>query len=146
MKVLSVVSELYPFVKTGGLADVAAALPAALRKLGIAVTTLVPGYPPVLAGLESANEILRISDCFGGSARILADQEREVLALDAPHLFARAGNPYLGPDGKDWPDNAIRFAALGWAAARIGLGDAFCQVHGRDDRRVPGRDADDGRV
>jgi len=124
VKILSVVSELYPFVKTGGLADVAAGLPAALRKLGIAVTTLVPGYPPVLAGLESANEILRIADCFGGSARILADEARDVLALDAPHLFARAGNPYLGPDGKDWPDNAIRFAALGWAAARIGLGDA----------------------
>jgi starch synthase len=124
VKILFVVSELYPFVKTGGLADVAAALPPALRKLGIAVTTLVPGYPPLLAGLESANEILRIADCFGGGARILADEAREVLALDAPHLFARAGNPYLGPDGKDWPDNATRFAALAWAAARIGLGDA----------------------
>jgi starch synthase len=124
IKVLSVVSELYPFVKTGGLAEVAAALPAALREHGIAVTTLVPGYPAVLAKLHGANEMLHIADCFGGSGRVLADGARGILALDAPHLFAREGNPYLGPDGKDWPDNAFRFAALAWAAARIGLGDA----------------------
>jgi starch synthase len=124
VKVLSVVSEFYPLIKTGGLADVAAALPAALRELGIEVTTLVPGYPAVLAGIEAADEIMRISDCFGGSARVIAGREGAILALDAPHLFARPGNPYLGPDGKDWPDNARRFAALAWAAARIGLGDA----------------------
>jgi starch synthase len=123
VKVLSVVSEFYPLIKTGGLADVAAALPAALRELGIEVITLVPGYPAVLASLEDANEILGISDCFGGSARVLAAAAGTILALDAPHLFARHGNPYLGPDGKDWPDNALRFAALAWTAARIGLGD-----------------------
>ena len=47
----------------------------------------------------------------------------DLLVLDAPHLFDREGNPYLGPDGPDWPDNALRFGALGWIAARIGLGD-----------------------
>jgi starch synthase len=124
VSVLSVVSELYPFVKTGGLADVAAALPRALREHGVAVTTLLPGYPAVLAKLQGANEMLQIADCFGGSGRVLADEARGILALDAPHLFVREGNPYLGPDGKDWPDNAFRFGALAWAAARIGLGDA----------------------
>jgi starch synthase len=56
--------------------------------------------------------------------------------LDAPHLFARDGNPYLGPDGKDWPDNVFRFAALARAASHIGLGSVpvFVPdvVHGHD--------------
>ena len=80
--------------------------------LGVAVTTLVPGYPGVLAGLERPNEVLLIEDCFGGRARILAEQGQDILALDAPHLFARAGTPYVDADGKDWPDNGMRFAAL----------------------------------
>ena len=45
-----------------------------------------------------------------------------ILAVDAPHLFGRAGNPYLASNGTDWPDNAFRFAALGRAAADIGRG------------------------
>ena len=48
--VLAVVSEIFPLVKTGGLADVAGALPAALAAEGVQVTTLVPGYPAVLDG------------------------------------------------------------------------------------------------
>lgn len=47
MQVLSVASEVYPLVKTGGLADVAGALPLALGKQGLAVKTLMPGYPAV---------------------------------------------------------------------------------------------------
>ncbi|PKP62335.1 MAG: starch synthase, partial [Alphaproteobacteria bacterium HGW-Alphaproteobacteria-8] len=43
-----------------------------------------------------------------------------LLLLDCPGLFDRPGGPYLGPDGKDWPDNPFRFAALSRAAARIG--------------------------
>ena len=46
LQVLSVASEIYPLVKTGGLADVAGALPAALAPEGVAVRSLVPGYPP----------------------------------------------------------------------------------------------------
>ena len=46
----------------------------------------------------------------------------DLLILDAPHLYERPVNPYLGPDGKDWPDNAVRFAALARVAADIGLG------------------------
>ena len=52
MRVLSVASELFPLIKTGGLADVAGALPGALAPLGVEMRTLVPGYPAVLAGLE----------------------------------------------------------------------------------------------
>ena len=52
MKILSAASEIYPLVKTGGLADVAGALPGALKSQGIAMRSMVPGYPAVLAALE----------------------------------------------------------------------------------------------
>jgi starch synthase len=125
-KVLSVASELYPFVKTGGLADVTGALPVALAGLGLWVTTLVPGYPAVMAALQRPKEMLRLDDLFGGPARLLAGRASglELLVIDAPHLYGREGNPYSGPDGEAWPDNAMRFGALAWMAARIGLGDA----------------------
>ncbi|HLG83258.1 MAG TPA: glycogen synthase GlgA [Bradyrhizobium sp.] len=124
LRVLSVTSEIYPLIKTGGLADVAGALPAALADCGIAVKTLVPGYPAILAAMPAAETLLEHGSFFGGPARLLSGthQGLELLVLDAPHLFARPGNPYLGPDGKDWPDNAVRFAALSRMAADIGLG------------------------
>ena len=45
LRVLAVASEFFPLVKTGGLADVVGALPAALAPAGVEVTTLLPGYP-----------------------------------------------------------------------------------------------------
>jgi starch synthase len=124
LPVLAVTSEIFPLVKTGGLADVAGALPGALANEGVAVTTLVPGYPAVLAVLGKARPVLDITDLFGGPARLLRGKASglDLLALDAPHLYARDGNPYLGPDGRDWPDNARRFAALSAMAAAIGRG------------------------
>ncbi len=118
MDVLSVASEAYPLVKTGGLADVAGALPAALRGEGVRMRTLLPGYLAVTEALDAAETLFRWDDLFGGAAHLLAATSRglDLFVLDAPHLFARPGNPYLGPDGRDWPDNALRFAAL----ARVG--------------------------
>ncbi len=65
IKVLSVASEIYPLVKTGGLADVVGALPHALRKQGVETVTLVPGYPAVKAALREAKEVLTVDDLFG---------------------------------------------------------------------------------
>lgn len=123
MQVLSVASELFPLVKTGGLADVAGALPAALAAEGVAVRSLVPGYPAVLGAMPDAEPIASL-DGLGGPARLLAGRAAglDILAIDAPELFERPGNPYTGPDGRDWPDNASRFAALGRVAAAIGGG------------------------
>jgi starch synthase len=121
LNVLSVASEVFPLVKTGGLADVIGALPAALAEQAITVRTLVPGYPAVTGAIEDVQTVHNASDWFGGAARLLAGQAAglDLLVLDAPHLYARQGNPYLGPDGRDWPDNAIRFAALSRMAADI---------------------------
>ena len=124
MKILSAASELYPLVKTGGLADVTGALPAALKGQGMEVTSLIPGYPAVMAALEKAALFHHYDELFGGPARLLRGTAHglDIIAIDAPHLFDRPGNPYLGKDGKDWPDNAQRFAALGKAAADVAGG------------------------
>lgn len=124
LKVLSVASEVFPLIKTGGLADVIGALPGALVREDVDMRTLLPAYPSVKAKLGGAEPIHEYPDLFGGAARIIAGRTAglEIFALDAPHLFDRPGNPYLGPDGTDWPDNARRFAALARAGADIGLG------------------------
>jgi starch synthase len=121
MKVLFVASECVPFVKTGGLADVVGALPGALAAEGVEVRVLLPGYPAVKAALPAAAKALETQPQPGGSARLLAAQAGglDLLVLDAPHLFERPGNPYLGPDGKDWPDNHLRYGALCRAAADV---------------------------
>ncbi len=129
LKVLSVASEIFPLIKTGGLADVVGALPAALAPEGVEMRTLVPAYPAVIARLGEAQTAHAYADLFGGPARVLAGAAEglELFAIDAPHLYDRPGNPYLGPDGLGWPDNAQRFAALARVGADIGLGaiDAF---------------------
>lgn len=138
LNVLSVASEIYPLVKTGGLADVTGALPAALAAQAIAVRSLVPGYPAVVAALGKAETVQTFADVFGGTAELLAASADglDLFVLDAPHLYARPGNPYVGPDGRDWPDNAFRFAALAQIGARIGQGSvpAFVPdiVHAHD--------------
>ncbi|HEX2135670.1 MAG TPA: glycogen synthase GlgA [Microvirga sp.] len=124
IKVLSVASEIYPLVKTGGLADVVGALPAALAAEGVEAATLVPGYPAVLQALEASESVASFDDLFGGPARLLGARAGRLalFVVDAPHLYARPGAPYTGPDGRDWPDNARRFAALGAAAAHMARG------------------------
>ncbi|MGI9433847.1 MAG: glycogen synthase GlgA [Geminicoccaceae bacterium] len=146
MQVLSVTSEFFPLIKTGGLADVAGALPAALdAELAapdarpIQMRTLLPGYPQVMAGLKKTEPVASVDDLFGGPAKLLASEApggAELIVIDAPHLYDRPGNPYLGADGKDWPDNHFRFGALSWVASRIGLGliDGYRPdvIHGHD--------------
>ena len=124
LRVLSVASEAYPFVKTGGLGEVVGALPAALAREGIATTTLLPGYPRVMDALRDAAIVHAYDYLHGAPAHVLAGKAGalDVLVLDAPHLYTRPGNPYVSPDGSDWPDNAQRFAALSGAAADIARG------------------------
>jgi starch synthase len=124
LRVLAVASEIYPIIKTGGLADVAGALPIALRDYDVETRTLVPGYPDVIKALQAAEVLLHWPDFYGGPIRLLggSHENLDLLVLDAPHLFARPGNPYVMPGGQDWPDNGVRFAALSRMAAEIGHG------------------------
>jgi len=138
VKVLSVASEVYPVIKTGGLADVVGALPKALGRVGVEVRTLVPGYPAVLAALERTTTVYQVVALFGGPARLLEGLAAglDLLVIDAPHLYDRPGNPYTDGSGRDWPDNAQRFAALSAVADAIvhGAVPAFAPdiVHAHD--------------
>ncbi|MBS0640181.1 MAG: glycogen synthase GlgA [Proteobacteria bacterium] len=133
-RVLSVTSEIFPLVKTGGLADVTGALPAALAPLDVDTVTLIPGYPEVLQALDRGEILQHFDDLFGGPATVVAGSAAglELLVLDAPHLYNRDGSPYFGPDGRLWPDNDLRFAALGAAAAALAVGLGFDVVHAHD--------------
>ena len=125
IEVISVASEAYPLIKTGGLADVTGALPGALQSHGVSMRTLLPGYPAVLGAIENGQTLASYPAFFGGMAELIAGRAKglDVIALRADHLFDRPGNPYLGPDRKDWPDNWRRFAALSYAAYELGRGD-----------------------
>ncbi len=127
MRVLFVASEYAPLVKTGGLADVVAALPKALAARGVEARVLIPAYPAVRAALGPGAGAVDLGPLHGGPARLLSGRAEGVslLALDAPHLYDRPGNPYLGPDRRDWPDNAVRFGALSRVAADIARDGAF---------------------
>jgi starch synthase len=121
LDVLFVASECAPFVKTGGLADVVSALPRALGRAGVSVRVLLPGYRALAELIAGGEELLRLADPVGGDVRVVGARAEglSLLLLDAPHLFDRTGGPYLDPDGRDWPDNAERFATLSSVAATV---------------------------
>jgi starch synthase len=138
MRILAVASECAPLVKTGGLADVVGALPAALAGHGVRVTTLLPGYPAVLAALGEARTLRKLDDLFGGPARLRRGEAAglDLIAIEAPHLYDRPGSPYLAPSGGEWDDNGIRYAALGAVAAMLATGQVrgmtFDALHAHD--------------
>jgi starch synthase len=117
MRVLFVTPECAPLTKTGGLGDVSAALPAALRAAGVDVRTLLPGYRDVLAGVAAAQPVSTL-DALGYECRLL--EAGPLLVLDCPQLYARDGGPYQTHDGRDWDDNALRFGLLSKTAALLG--------------------------
>ncbi|RPE74802.1 glycogen synthase GlgA [Vulcaniibacterium tengchongense] len=125
--VLFVTSEMSDFLKTGGLGDVAAALPRALQG-GCDARVLIPGYPAVLRRLGEPRVVGRVRahaglpECAIGRAAL--PDGLPVYVLVNPALFERDGSPYVAPDGSDWSDNAIRFATLAHAAAEIAAGRA----------------------
>lgn len=129
-RVLSVASECAPLAKTGGLADVVGALPAAMEPRGWHLRTLIPAYRGLTARIADGAVLWSDPDLYGGPARILGgtDAGLDLLLLDAPHLFDRDGTLYGDAAGADWADNPTRFAALSRAAAEIarhGLGDGW---------------------
>jgi starch synthase len=128
LRVLQVAAEVFPWVKTGGLGDVVAALPPALARGGADVRLLLPGYTPLLDALENSRVVAHLGSTFGAATvdlrrGRLPGLDLPVYLIDSPYLFDRPGNPYLAPDRSDWPDNPRRFGLLGWVAAHLGCGD-----------------------
>ncbi len=126
MRVLFVTPECTPLAKAGGLGDVSAALPPALRALGVQVDVLLPGYAQVLRQIGDATEVARFSE-LGLDCRVL--KNNPLLVLDCAPLYQREGI-YQDPGGQDWPDNALRFGLLSKVAAR--LADGYDVVHCND--------------
>ncbi len=124
MQVLAVTPEIFPLIKTGGLADVTGALPIALAGQGVSTRTLIPGYPQVLKQVAKSAPLRRYPALHGGEATVFAASAAglDLLVLDAPHLFDRVGGPYGDTGGVDWPDNWRRFAALSFVGADIAAG------------------------
>jgi starch synthase len=124
VKVLFATSEVSPLIKTGGLADVSAALPTALQAIGVDVRVLVPGYSQVMSQLAPHAVVANFDGLLGISrARLLSARmanDVPVLVLDCPSLYQRVGGPYQNASGHDWPDNAQRFGLLSKVAAVLG--------------------------
>jgi starch synthase len=124
LRVLFVTPECAPLTKTGGLGDVSAALPAALKKLRIDVRVLLPGYPSVLAAAPKAKVVATLAESAPPfESRVLETRLPSgvpLLILDCPSLYQRGGGPYQNEAGEDWPDNGLRFGAFSRAAAVLG--------------------------
>jgi starch synthase len=124
MKVLSVASELYPLIKTGGLADVAGALPLALAAHAIETKTLIPGYPAVMKAIKKPKKVHQFDNLLGEHVTLIEVNHDglDILVLDCPALYERSGGPYVDGNARDYPDNWKRFAVLSKAGAEIAAG------------------------
>ncbi|MEJ0018542.1 MAG: glycogen synthase GlgA [Acetobacteraceae bacterium] len=128
MKVLFATSEFADFAKAGGLGEVSAGLPRALRRRGVDVRVVLPAYPEVLAKAREITVVghlpghAGIDPCCIGQAR--TDDGLVLYLVLEPSLYQRTGSPYAGPEGLDWPDNDVRFGRLSLAAAQIAAGRA----------------------
>jgi len=127
MKVLQVGAEIYPLIKTGGLADVLGALPQALCAQGADLRLLLPGLPGIIDAVLHAKRVCRIGPIFGAaSVTLLLAQipysHVPAYVIDAPFLYRRGGGPYQDRHGAEWTDNLQRFGLLGWVAAQLAQG------------------------
>lgn len=133
MRVLQVCAEIFPLLKTGGLADVAGALPPALAALGDEVRVLLPGFDAILDGLQEAVVVAELQPppalhWGSGGTRLLWGRLPAVgegvtaYVIDAPGYYRRPGGPYADANRHPYGDNHLRFALLGWVAAELAQG------------------------
>ncbi len=125
-RVLFAAAEIFPMAKTGGLGDVAAALPVALRDAGTDIRLLMPAYPSALAVVRDVKLVRSLGDLQGcGPTDLLLgmtpDTSLPIYLVRNNRLFYRGGTPYHDPSGQLWQDNAQRFALLSAAAAALAL-------------------------
>ena len=118
MKILIAASEMTPYAKTGGLADVSGALPAALRDLGVACDVVMPLYGPIKAqGLA----LEKVDDIFfplgAGIAQASIVRMGHVYFIDNDEHFGRGG--LYSYASRDYPDNLERFAFFARACVEL---------------------------
>ncbi|MGB5732848.1 MAG: glycogen synthase GlgA, partial [Thiohalocapsa sp.] len=120
-------SEAHPLIKTGGLADVASSLPAALRELGHDARLVVPAYPQAKRMVRELRRIMEVR--LPGIAKpvqllhgLLPDRDLPVYLVEAPDYFCREGNPYTDVSGSDWGDNPERFLLFCRVVSYIAMG------------------------
>jgi len=126
LRVLHVAAELYPWVKTGGLGDVMAALPPALLAQGVDTRLCLPGFPAFLDAFHLTDAVRLATPFAAERVRValatLPGSKIAAYLVDHPAFYDRPGGPYGAPDGREWPDNHRRFALLSWVAAALGTG------------------------
>lgn len=143
MRVLFAASECWPLIKTGGLADVAYALPLALTRIGATVRVVLPAYRGLIDKVEGAFERGRLDirgQSFGVIEARLPGTALTLWLIDAPYLYARDGDPYRDAAGYDYADNAWRFGCFSEAIYRLAMGAAGWQpdvVHANDWQTGP---------
>ncbi len=123
MNILFATPECAPFVKTGGLGDVSAALPAMLAQLGHDVRVLMPAYRAMKVAGEIGDGVDLPAYGPWPAAQIVPvklDNGVTLLLLACPALYQRPGGPYVDASGRDYHDNAVRFGMLSRVAAQLG--------------------------
>jgi starch synthase len=126
MNILFASSEVYPLIKTGGLADVSGQLPKALHDNGADVRIIMPAYRGVSGNLSALRTIASLQ-IDNHDVEILESRlpgsAIKLWLVNCPELYDRDGSPYQDPSGNDWPDNAERFAVYNRTVCAIALGD-----------------------
>jgi starch synthase len=122
-------SEIFPLIKTGGLADVSGALPTALQASGVDVKCLIPGYSTVLEKVENITflgtlEVFKNISCDLLSGTV-PNTKLEVIIVKHAGLYERDGGPYTHPQGHDWSDNPMRFGVLSKVASLLSIYQSF---------------------
>lgn len=129
MRVLFAASEAHPLIKTGGLADVVGSLPPALKRLRNDIRIIIPAYPAAVAAARKLShltsfEVPGFKQPVSLLEGTLPGTRVKLYLVDAPLYFNRAGDPYRGPDGRDWQDNHLRFGLFCRTLVKICLNQA----------------------
>lgn len=131
-RILFASSEVYPFMKTGGLADVSCNLPDALYQLGQDIRIIMPGYQDALTAAQAiaSAPLTAVAHLQVQSHRVTLVETRlpprnlTVWLVVTPLFSERSGNPYSTPHSKDWPDNAARFNLFCQVVSAVAQGEA----------------------
>ncbi|MHB8920094.1 MAG: glycogen synthase GlgA [Halothiobacillus sp.] len=127
MKVLFATSEMFPLIKTGGLADVSGALPQALSDIGVDIRIILPNYADLKNEYIEFKQSIGTVEILGQNVEIykanIRNNNTKVYLVDHPVFSARHGNPYMGPDKNPWHDNPNRFGLFCRTVVAFAMGE-----------------------